>query len=101
MEGGGCRGATKWRVTARLCNFQTEMAHKEVGVGGIPVLVVNHGMRSSPVTYRYILKITVIPKLRNYCDTEITIATGSLFITYLCGSEVAMKPCYANFEVNT
>ena len=34
-----------------------------VGVGGIPVLVVNHGMKSSPVTYRYILKITVIPKL--------------------------------------
>ena len=73
-------------------------------MGGIPVLVVNHGMKSSLVTYRYILKITVMPKLpkyRNYRDTEITIATGSLFITYLCGSEVAMKPCYANFEVNT
>ena len=27
--------------------------------------------------------------------------TGSLFITYLCGLEETMKPCYANFEVNT
>ena len=25
-----------------------------IGVGGIPILVVNHGMKSSPVTYRYI-----------------------------------------------
>ena len=64
-------------------------------------------MRSLTINwpYRYILKITVIPKLQNYCNTKITIATGSLFITYLCGLEVAMKSryanCYANFEVNT
>ena len=60
-------------------------------------------MRSLTINwpYRYILKITVIPKLQNYCDTEITIDTGSLFITYLCGLEVAMKSRYANFEVNT
>ena len=29
MEGGGWWGATKWRVTAKLCIFQGEMAHKE------------------------------------------------------------------------
>ena len=29
MEGGGWWGATKWRVTAELCIFQGEMAHKE------------------------------------------------------------------------
>ena len=61
----------------------------KLGVGGIPVLVVNH----VPL-HCYILKY------RNYGDTQITIATGSLFIIYLCGLEVAMKPCYANFEVN-
>ena len=61
-------------------------------MGGIPVLVVNHGMKSSPVTVTF-LRLPMIPK--------ITIATGSLFITYLCDLEVAMKPCYANFEVNT
>ena len=29
VEGGGWRGATKWRVTAELCTFQGEMVHKE------------------------------------------------------------------------
>ena len=29
MGGGGWWGATKWRVTAELCIFQGEMAHKE------------------------------------------------------------------------
>ena len=34
-----------------------------IGVDGIPVLVVNHGMKSSLVTFGYILEITMIPKL--------------------------------------
>ena len=29
MEGGEWWGATKWQVTAELCIFQGEMAHKE------------------------------------------------------------------------
>ena len=29
VEGGRWRGATKWWVTAELCNFQGEMVHKE------------------------------------------------------------------------
>ena len=67
------RFSEKLHTHAASCSISITLTHIKkcasgviyvrVGVGGIPVLVVNHGMKLSPATYGYILKITVIPKL--------------------------------------
>ena len=57
-------------IVATLASYGTV----QLELGGVPVLVVEEGIESIPITFS---------EYRN---------SGILLITYFCGSEVAMKP---------